>query len=146
MTAYTITVKQLVADHELSKPDDRITNPSGEYQIEARSSEAALDEFHATVAIGCLDDFEVTVDPDDTELDYTMEELLTIDRCMHALKRVTDITVKKFGQDDGLTMLTRATYALLMEQFASHATVDEFKAIEARLTDEENIILKPLAI
>jgi hypothetical protein len=119
MATYTVTVRQLVEDTALDE-DDKITNPSGTHVIEdARDSEHALDLFHRTVPIACLDDFEISVAPDDAdEIDYRIDELLAV----------------------------RSTYALLMEQFASSTTPAEFKAIEARLTDEENIILKPLAI
>jgi hypothetical protein len=81
---------------------------------------------------------------DDEDIGYTMDELLEIDRAMHALSRVAVIMGTKFNTDDGLYLVTRATYALLMEQFAQGTNVEEFKAIEARLRDEENIILKPM--
>jgi hypothetical protein len=61
MTQYIITVRQLVADENLTKNDDRIDNPSGTYAYEAPSEDDALDEFHNHIAIACLDDFEVTV-------------------------------------------------------------------------------------
>jgi hypothetical protein len=63
VNTYTIIVKQLVSDAELSKPDDRSDNPSGSYTIEAESADMALDKFHRQRAIGCLDDFEITCTP-----------------------------------------------------------------------------------
>jgi hypothetical protein len=81
---------------------------------------------------------------EDIELDYTREELLAIDRAMHNLQRVAAIMDKKFGDTDGLTLQARATYALLMEQFAHHTTPEEFRELESILADEEAIFLKPM--
>ena len=59
---YVVSVKQLIPTEMLSKSDDRLNNPSGEYLLRDKKSEQdALDEFHRTVPIGCLDDFAVTV-------------------------------------------------------------------------------------
>jgi len=56
---YIITVKQLVPDDQLD-PDDQVDNPSGEHTEEADSKEEALDQFHGSVPIACLDHFEIT--------------------------------------------------------------------------------------
>jgi hypothetical protein len=61
---YVVTVTQTAK--ELSDVDDMQDNPSGSYEIEARSADAALDEFHATVPIGCLEDFEIIVEQETT--------------------------------------------------------------------------------
>jgi len=59
MATYRITVKQLVPDEQLSDPDDRAKSPAGLYFYEADGIRHALDQFHAVVPIGCLDDFEI---------------------------------------------------------------------------------------
>jgi len=55
---YKITVKQVTADKDLDW-DDHLDNPTGEHFFEAGSKDEALDEFHSTVPIACLDDFEI---------------------------------------------------------------------------------------
>jgi hypothetical protein len=59
MPLFLITVIQ-ISEH-LEKDDDLIDNPAGEYPWDAENSEMALDEFHRTIPIGCLDDFEVDI-------------------------------------------------------------------------------------
>ena len=50
----------------LSNADDRLENPVGSYtytvmaSTEREAIRTALDEFHSSVSIGCLDDFEIT--------------------------------------------------------------------------------------
>ena len=61
MNNYNIIVKQLVSDAELDW-DDRNTNPSGTHKITAASEDEALDDFHLTVPIAVLEDFEITVE------------------------------------------------------------------------------------
>lgn len=58
---YHITVC-LVAERP-SDADDLANNPAGTYAIEAADKDQALDEFHAAVPIGCLEDFRVYVHP-----------------------------------------------------------------------------------
>lgn len=66
-----VRVKQLVK--RLSDSDDREEQPAGseglgstkDYPVDAMDEEAALDEFHHTIPIGCLEDFEITVLSDD---------------------------------------------------------------------------------
>jgi hypothetical protein len=63
MPAFKITLRQTVPDSALHKPHyDR--GIAGEYPIEAESEDAALDAFHASVPIACLDDFEVDCEPE----------------------------------------------------------------------------------
>lgn len=57
---FSIMVKQLVPDRELDY-DDLQENPSGEYIVEGEDEEDALDEFHHTVPIACLDHFDIEV-------------------------------------------------------------------------------------
>ena len=61
MPLFLITVTQIVESKYLEKDDDRIDNPSGEYQWEAIDFEIALDQFHRVIPIGCLDDFEIDI-------------------------------------------------------------------------------------
>lgn len=56
---YLITVKQTVPFYELT-PEDQDDRPTGEYEYDAEDEEEALDEFHETIPIKCLDDFEIT--------------------------------------------------------------------------------------
>lgn len=70
----TINVRQLTKDADLD-PEDRDDNPSGDYEYiielaengrsnwekELKIEELALDEFHQTIPISTLDDFEITV-------------------------------------------------------------------------------------
>ena len=60
---FRITVTQLVADENLTKNDDRLDNPSGIYEYDALTEDDALDEFHNHIAIACLDDFRVDIEP-----------------------------------------------------------------------------------
>ena len=60
MPLFKITVKQIV--EHLEDPNDRNENPAGEYTWYAKNSDIALDEFHATVPIGCLDDFDIYIE------------------------------------------------------------------------------------
>lgn len=57
MVLYKIRVEQVVDD--LSDPDDRDCSPEGQYFFEADNREEALDLFHATIPIGCLEDFDI---------------------------------------------------------------------------------------
>ena len=57
---YKITIKQLASDSDLDH-DDLIDNPSGTVYLEAVTENAALDEFHETIPISCLDHFEITI-------------------------------------------------------------------------------------
>lgn len=59
---YEITVKQLVKDETLDH-DDRLDDPKGDYDYWAENEDAALDHFHETVAIACLDHYEITIKP-----------------------------------------------------------------------------------
>lgn len=60
---YLICVTQLV--EKLYDPDDREFLPAGEngegstcvYSVEATTKKNALDQFHDTIPIGCLEDF-----------------------------------------------------------------------------------------
>ena len=61
MPDFAIVVAQRVSTRRLTKPDDRMVNPRGVYQYRATSDAKALDAFHASVPIGCLDDFVITV-------------------------------------------------------------------------------------
>lgn len=58
---FKVTVKQIAPDEALDH-DDREENPSGEHFVEEVSEDAALDEFHATVPIACLDDFDISIE------------------------------------------------------------------------------------
>ena len=58
---FKVTVSQLT--EELSDHDDKIDNPSGEYFYLADTEDHALDLFHHHIAIGCLEDFEITAEP-----------------------------------------------------------------------------------
>ena len=58
---YKITVKQLVKNHQLDY-DDREENPSGVYFQTAENKDDALDDFHFTVAISCLDHFKIDIE------------------------------------------------------------------------------------
>lgn len=55
---YRIEVTQTVGNHELD-PDDRIDNPSGVHHFYSDSEEHALDDFHSTIPIACLEDFDI---------------------------------------------------------------------------------------
>lgn len=56
MRKYRVLVSGTPTDH-----DDLDTDPRGVHNFEANNEEEALDEFHATVPIACLDDFEIEV-------------------------------------------------------------------------------------
>jgi len=70
MTKYKIkvSVKQLCETESLTDPDDKIDQPSGDYIFEKtannreQASELALDEFHLTVPIGCLEDYDISTE------------------------------------------------------------------------------------
>jgi hypothetical protein len=59
-TKFIITVHQLVSDHRLD-PDDLDYRPEGAYSVEATDIENALDIFHSSVPVACLDDYEIDV-------------------------------------------------------------------------------------
>lgn len=56
MKQYKVTVTGEPTDYE-----DARSNPNGIYTVNAKSYEDALDEFHATVPIACLEDFDIDV-------------------------------------------------------------------------------------
>ena len=58
---YKITVKQLVPDSELDL-DDLNTRPDGTYYSDESDRDAALDEFHASIAISCLDHYSIDIE------------------------------------------------------------------------------------
>lgn len=60
MNRYEITVKQLVTDNELDH-EDKHDNPTGQYDYWAESEDKAIDHFHETVPISCLEDFEIEI-------------------------------------------------------------------------------------
>lgn len=41
--------------------EDIEEDPRGTYEIKAESEDQALDEFHSTIPIACLDDFTITI-------------------------------------------------------------------------------------
>jgi len=55
---WVVIVKQLVDTP--SDGDDRVDQPAGAYLWSGKDEDEVLDDFHATVPIGCLDDFEVS--------------------------------------------------------------------------------------
>jgi hypothetical protein len=57
---YNIKVKQQKKDEKLDA-DDRVDNPSGVHTVEAESVKEALDKFHATVPIACLEHFDIKI-------------------------------------------------------------------------------------
>ena len=61
MAWYNVNVKQLVADAELTA-DDRQVKPAGKYVFDVADKDGALDVFHGTVPIKCLDHFSVEVE------------------------------------------------------------------------------------
>ena len=60
MQKYVITVEQ-TAD-KLSDGEDELHNPQGVYYETADTEDEALDEFHSRVPIGCLEDFDITIE------------------------------------------------------------------------------------
>lgn len=62
MRTYRVTVTQLVSDENLTKHDDKIDNPVGTYDYQAETEWDALSEFHNHIAVGCLEDFNITCD------------------------------------------------------------------------------------
>jgi hypothetical protein len=58
MNKFVIAVHQVTSDHLLDE-DDLDYRPEGAYIITATDIENALDIFHATIPIACLDDYEV---------------------------------------------------------------------------------------
>jgi hypothetical protein len=63
LRGYRISVRARVPQQEMTDPEDRLEDPSGDYDRWAFDEESALDRFHETVPIGCLDDFEITCSP-----------------------------------------------------------------------------------
>ena len=59
MSLFKITVTAKLP-REQWDPDDQADDPTGTHEIGAPDKEAALDKFHSTVPIACLDDFEIT--------------------------------------------------------------------------------------
>jgi hypothetical protein len=55
---YRITVTQI---DDLSDVDDQADNPAGVYDVDADTEDGALDLFHQTVPIGCLEDFDIAI-------------------------------------------------------------------------------------
>ncbi len=60
---FGVMVHQRVSLDELDA-EDRETNPTGYHYVEVYFDplEAALDEFHSTVPIACLDDFDISIE------------------------------------------------------------------------------------
>jgi len=56
---FVITVIQLVPNVELDL-DDYMERPDGQYEYEAKCEYKALDKFHMTIPIACLDHYEIT--------------------------------------------------------------------------------------
>jgi hypothetical protein len=63
MSIFLITVTQ-IAD-ELQDDDDIMENPAGEYYWNADDEDKALNQFHANVPIGCLEDFDIHIEESD---------------------------------------------------------------------------------
>lgn len=67
MFAALVTCIQLVPDEELQDGEDFDSSPAGEYTFcsgkptKAEAYEDILDQFHSTIPIGCLEDFDVEV-------------------------------------------------------------------------------------
>jgi len=59
---YCFTVKVVQVSDYLDDPDDREMNPEGEYFFRAFNFDHALNQFHESIAIGCLEDFEITIE------------------------------------------------------------------------------------
>lgn len=47
---------------EATHPEDVAEGVTGEFEIQADNEEHALDEFHETYPIACLDDFEIDIE------------------------------------------------------------------------------------
>jgi len=68
MNNYKVVVEVKQAVKKLSNWDDRNDKPMGKYEYlikgrnKADAMMQALDEFHDTISIGCLDDFEINAD------------------------------------------------------------------------------------
>ena len=60
MPIFLITVTQIA--EKLQDYDDIIDNPAGEYYWEADNEDEALNQFHANVPIGCLEDFDINIE------------------------------------------------------------------------------------
>ena len=56
---YRVAVRKLIAFGRVHELDERV---EGEYPIIATSEDDALDQFHSTVPIKVLEDFEITVE------------------------------------------------------------------------------------
>ena len=65
MKNFCITVSQIA--YELGCIGDQIERPDGVYYFGAESKDAALDDFHRTLPIACLDDFRVEIEGIGTE-------------------------------------------------------------------------------
>ena len=59
---YTANVLVTQTSAKLSDIDDFLDNPAGMYRIDIDLAEVILDHFHSTIPIGCLDDFDITID------------------------------------------------------------------------------------
>ena len=59
MKIYEITVEQIAP--QLFDNADKMENPAGQYSFWGRDETDALDNFHSTVPIGCLEDFNITI-------------------------------------------------------------------------------------
>lgn len=60
MTEYKVTVTKFVSNEELNE-EDLATKVMGTYFVNGTCEEDALDEFHETTPIACLNDFEITI-------------------------------------------------------------------------------------
>lgn len=61
LKTFKITVTQLVPDSELDH-DDKEENPAGEHIRRSATQDEAMDDFHNSVPIACLDDFDITIE------------------------------------------------------------------------------------
>lgn len=68
MKTYNVVIEVKQIAKKLSDHEDRLQNPKGTYAgiVKAKNKkdakEMALDEFHETIPIGCLDDFDINID------------------------------------------------------------------------------------
>lgn len=59
MKKYKITIEQLTRDEFLDYDDRGLTDEN--YYFQANDKEEALDEFHSTIPIACLEHFDITI-------------------------------------------------------------------------------------
>jgi len=112
---FVIIVKQLVPNDKLDEEDRWDVRP-GKYEYLARNAEEALDIFHSTVPISCLENYDISVELRvKVDLKEAMDALPVSEH--EARKKFVEDATKEYeeAQDREYTEEEKAYYEALME-------------------------------